>query len=90
MQGISRSATIVISYLMLTMKLDYDDAIKFVEERRSVISPNFGFSLQLQDFYKRLYEPYSEIRNKPKIFSVGLLNKSYKVVVARYVRNIFY
>lgn len=72
---------------MLTKKLNYDDAVKFVENKRSIISPNLGFSLQLQDFYSRLYSNYIELKKKPKIFAIGLLNKAYKIIVARYVRN---
>lgn len=41
--GISRSATIVIAYLMFAEKLHINKAFNFVKERRSMIDPNEGF-----------------------------------------------
>ena len=38
--GVSRSATIVISYLMKLKKWSYFDTKKYVLKRRKVISPN--------------------------------------------------
>jgi hypothetical protein len=52
--GISRSATIVIAYIMQKNKLSYNDAYKFVKEKRPQIDPNFGFCCQLMLFEKSL------------------------------------
>ena len=41
--GISRSATIVIAYLMLFEDLSFDDALDFVQSKRACVSPNDGF-----------------------------------------------
>ena len=46
--GISRSPTIVISYLMYKKKMKYEEAYDFVKEKRKVISPNSGFQEQLK------------------------------------------
>jgi len=46
--GISRSATIVIAYIMWKNKWDYDKAFDFVKSKRSIISPNPGFRDQLK------------------------------------------
>lgn len=61
--GVSRSATIVIAYLMRygsedssECPLSYDDAFDYVKLRRSQISPNLGFVLSLHglnDQHKR-------------------------------------
>lgn len=48
--GISRSATIVIAYLMRKKNWSYDTASKFVKKKRGVISPNYGFVKQLKAF----------------------------------------
>ena len=48
--GVSRSATVVIAYFMWKLKLNYEDARKFVEEKRECISPNEGFIKQLKEF----------------------------------------
>lgn len=50
--GISRSATIVIAYLMRKKNWSYDTAYRFVKKKRNVISPNFGFVKQLKSFQK--------------------------------------
>ena len=53
--GQSRSATIVIAYLMYTRKWTLDDAYNFVREQRPVIHPNEGFMCQLSNFEKALF-----------------------------------
>lgn len=47
MHGISRSATIVISYLMLKYKIHLDEATRIVLKKRNYIFPNDGFIKQL-------------------------------------------
>ena len=56
MAGASRSATIVIAYLMWTQKMDYEKAFQFVKDKRYIVYPNFGFRKQLQQFEKLLKE----------------------------------
>uniref|UniRef100_A0A663MJ06 protein-tyrosine-phosphatase n=1 Tax=Athene cunicularia TaxID=194338 RepID=A0A663MJ06_ATHCN len=41
--GISRSPTICMAYLMKTKKLCLEEAFDYIKQRRSLISPNFGF-----------------------------------------------
>jgi protein-tyrosine phosphatase len=52
--GISRSATIVISYVMKTYRFSYKRAFEFVRQKRSVIRPNEGFVQQLHIYEKQL------------------------------------
>ncbi|XP_072345837.1 serine/threonine/tyrosine-interacting protein isoform X2 [Scyliorhinus torazame] len=47
--GISRSAALVIAYIMETFGVKYRDAFTYVQERRFCINPNAGFVHQLQD-----------------------------------------
>ena len=61
--GESRSATIVIAYLMWNKKMTFDKAYNFVKEKRSRIYPNFGFRQQLQKFEKLLFENGFNISN---------------------------
>ncbi|OBT77761.1 hypothetical protein VF21_03768 [Pseudogymnoascus sp. 05NY08] len=46
-QGISRSGSIVIAYLMRELSLNYTAALALARESRSLITPNQGFEAQL-------------------------------------------
>ena len=48
--GISRSAAVVIAYLMYKYHKSYGDAYNEVYNKRKVISPNSGFQEQLKQF----------------------------------------
>ncbi len=48
--GVSRSATIVIAYLMWKNKLSFNEAYWSVKNKRNFISPNEGFVKQLKEF----------------------------------------
>ena len=56
MAGASRSATIVIAYLMWTEKWKFEQALKYVQEKRPIVEPNEGFLKQLEIFEKLLIE----------------------------------
>ncbi|CAF0831825.1 unnamed protein product [Didymodactylos carnosus] len=48
--GISRSATIVLAYLMTIMDYDFDKAMQIVRGARDYIYPNYGFCEQLKKY----------------------------------------
>ena len=48
--GISRSASVVISYLMFKNKWNYLKSFEFVKKKRNQIDPNSGFVEQLKKF----------------------------------------
>ncbi|XP_056602050.1 dual specificity protein phosphatase 26-like [Triplophysa dalaica] len=52
--GVSRSATIVSSYLMLKQNMTLKEAINTVKEKRGIL-PNRGFLRQLLDLQTQLY-----------------------------------
>jgi protein-tyrosine phosphatase len=56
MAGISRSATIVIAYLMSERKMSYAEAYNHVKEKRRIIRPNSGFRRQLKSFEKEVFQ----------------------------------
>ena len=55
-QGISRSSTICIAYMMFTEGINFTEGYRRVKERRQCANPNLTFITQLDWFYKRLYE----------------------------------
>lgn len=48
--GISRSPTICMAYLMKAKQFRLKDAFDYIKQRRSVVSPNFGFMGQLLQY----------------------------------------
>ncbi|CAL8362982.1 unnamed protein product [Lota lota] len=52
--GVSRSATVVIAYLMKHTLMTMTDAYKYVRGRRPVVSPNLNFMGQLLEFERDL------------------------------------
>jgi hypothetical protein len=54
-QGVSRSVTLAMAYLIYKHRLDYKEAEALIKSRRGVASPNNGFMVQLMYFHKRLY-----------------------------------
>ena len=51
--GISRSATIVISYIMKTKKMKLSDALAFVKSKRGIVDPNIDFIGSLMQYEKQ-------------------------------------
>ncbi|RWS21426.1 dual specificity protein phosphatase 14-like isoform X2 [Leptotrombidium deliense] len=53
--GVSRSATLVLAYLMKYEKLNLRDAFNYLRERRPVVRPNNGFFKQLIAYELKLF-----------------------------------
>lgn len=49
-QGVSRSASILIGYLMSREQLSYEAALAELQAVRPQVQPNAGFALQLQEW----------------------------------------
>ena len=73
--GQSRSASVVIAYIMWTKKMTFKDALEFVNQKVFFfVYPNHGFRDQLQIFEKELIEKnydidkikFEEIKWEPK------------------------
>lgn len=52
--GVSRSATVMISFIMKHKKLSLRDAYLYVKKRRDLIQPNVSFMQMLMEFEKSL------------------------------------
>lgn len=53
--GISRSASMVIAYLIKVKGMTYDDAYKLVKSKRDIVEPNNGFRKQLMVYALQNY-----------------------------------
>ncbi|KAI5081382.1 hypothetical protein GOP47_0004565 [Adiantum capillus-veneris] len=56
-QGVSRSAALIIAYLMWRKNESFEDAFYEVKSKRNVVSPNMGFLSQLMQWQKRISSP---------------------------------
>jgi protein-tyrosine phosphatase len=52
MAGVSRSATLVIAYVMTVTNLSFNDAFNAVKNAREAVDPNPGFRKQLENYEK--------------------------------------
>ena len=78
MAGASRSASIVIAYIMWEKKMPYHEALKFVGDKRSSVFPNFGFRDQLKKFEQLLKD------NDYDIEKIDFSNIEWKVDLSKY------
>ena len=68
MAGVSRSASVVIAFLIASQGWSLDEAMSFVKSKRKNISPNVGFAEQLANFESKRLERKSE-------FNIGLYDR---------------
>jgi protein tyrosine phosphatase len=54
--GISRSASIVIAYLIIKKKMTYTQAYIFVKQKRPIINPNEGFQKSLIELSYQIHK----------------------------------
>ncbi|XP_068677151.1 dual specificity protein phosphatase 19-like [Montipora foliosa] len=52
--GVSRSATVLLGYLMSTRRSTLEESMKILKEARPCVKPNEGFLCQLQDYQQEL------------------------------------
>ncbi|KAJ2941042.1 hypothetical protein O0L34_g13172 [Tuta absoluta] len=76
--GVSRSATLVIAYLMEKYKLNYQQAFNFVRSRRKFINPNPGFVAQLQQYHDLNYD-VSHLQRLEAYMNVNARKHKYKI-----------
>ncbi|KAF2896041.1 hypothetical protein ILUMI_10134 [Ignelater luminosus] len=69
--GVSRSATVVIAYIMQKYQLTYAEAFDQVRTKRSIVFPNQGFVSQLK-LYKEMGYKIDKHHMKYKIYRLGM------------------
>jgi len=69
MMGISRSATVVCAYIIVTEKMLASDAIEYVKKKREIICPNLGFRKQLEMYSEKYIVNKQLSRTSPGIMA---------------------
>lgn len=81
--GISRSASLVIAYIMKTRTMQYNDAYELVSQKRHFVDPNEGFVRQLTLYHKMRYSidigniEYRRMVLDALVFEFRLISLSY-------------
>lgn len=75
-KGVSRSSSIVISYLMFHFKKSYDEAFEYVLKRKSNIQPNDNFIKQLKEF-EEIIKVCNYDKKMIKEFCINFTDKKY-------------
>lgn len=79
LQGVSRSAALVIAYIMKKYSLPFADAYKRVKRKRRIVHPNPGFIAQLK-LYEQMGCKIDVDYPKYKVFCLGLAADKVKKV----------
>lgn len=90
-QGVSRSATICLAYLIYNQRMNYQEGFNYLKEKRPIVNPNMTFIAQLICYYKRLYEEqYESVPVTPRVFIISSHElEDPENIIARMVRFIF-
>lgn len=81
--GISRSASVVIGYVMKSRSMTYAEAYELVSQKRHVVDPNEGFARQLVLYHKMGYSTdianleYRKVVLEALVFEFRLVALSY-------------
>jgi protein-tyrosine phosphatase len=62
--GISRSATIILAFLVRHRDFEPVEALKFLRKKRSIVKPNAGFIQQLKCYYDDTVRSLSEAKEE--------------------------
>ncbi|KAI7866424.1 protein-tyrosine phosphatase-like protein [Spinellus fusiger] len=63
--GVARSATVIIAYVMKTLRLPLQEAYEYVKARAPAISPNLSLLYQLREFEQKIMAPVMEVPHTP-------------------------
>lgn len=77
--GVSRSASIVIAYLMFLNRWPFPRTLAYVKERRKAVNPNSGFIRQLQKFDRVLQQTNYSFPKLVDYYRRFVLTKKYKL-----------
>jgi hypothetical protein len=63
---------VCLAYLIFKQRMNFNESLTYIKERRPVANPNMTFIAQLICFYKRLFEEqYDSVPTSPRVFMIG-------------------
>ncbi|KAJ6232451.1 dual specificity protein phosphatase 19 [Anaeramoeba flamelloides] len=77
-KGVSRSATVVLAYIMYKYQINCDQAYQFVQENRPEIQPNKGFIQQLRLWGRLRYNLNGTSKCHQEYQNLCLINNAFK------------
>ena len=78
--GKSRSASLVLFYIMNERKWDYDTCFQYMRAKRPIVSPNEYFEMQLREYYDKY------IKNNKSLYLT--INKKLLFIFLLFIINI--
>jgi protein-tyrosine phosphatase len=78
-KGVSRSASVMIAFIMEEMDLDYDTALRYVRSGRSKVKPNSGFEKQLELWRKLGYNIHEADGTEKEEYVIWKINNDEQV-----------
>ncbi|KAI9029933.1 protein-tyrosine phosphatase-like protein [Phycomyces nitens] len=63
--GVARSATVIVAYVIKTLRLPLQEAYDYVKARAPAISPNLGLLYQLREFEQKTLRPQNQTYSVP-------------------------
>lgn len=74
--GMSRSASVVIAYLMQYKRMNYASAYHYTKSKRPIVNPNPGFVQQLKEYALLLSKKPNDIEKAKKVHKMNSLQYS--------------
>ncbi|EXJ94930.1 hypothetical protein A1O1_00048 [Capronia coronata CBS 617.96] len=78
-KGISRSASVIIAFVMEDMNLDFDTALRFVRSSRAKVNPNAGFQRQLELWQQLEYSLYEADGQQKEEYQIWKANNEEQI-----------
>lgn len=69
-QGVSRSVTVCLSYIIFKERQPFEEVLKKASQVRAIVQPNFGFEIQLKIWFKRLFESFDSVGFDQRVYAI--------------------
>jgi len=71
---------------MFHTNIKFEDLLNSVKKVRGICNPNMGFTVQLMNWYDRLYSEFNAISLNPRVFLISSLSAEQPTwIVAKFI-----